>query len=189
MPDFKSMLNQLRSALPEEQQQAIAAQIAALDAATAPYADIDAQAALAAIAAQSNRTAQDSLLQTVTTERDTFQTQLAEAQTTALNAQKETHAVRGLVSAGVRPEYEELLRPTVLTGLEVGADGVIAPKEGLWDGLKSKYPAMFYADDAAGTGTSTGESSTGDVAAPVAVVNGIISGVEPSAVLAGGVTV
>lgn len=189
MPDFKKMLAQLKTTLPEDQQQAIAAQIDALDAATAPYADIDAQAALTAIAAQSNRAAQDSLLQTVTTERDDFKTQLTLAQAEALDAKKEAQAIRGLGAAGVRPEYEALLLPTALTGLEVGADGAIAPKEGLWEDLKGKYPAMFYADDAAGTGTSTGEESAGDVATPVSVVNGVISGVEPSAVLAGGVKV
>lgn len=187
MVDFKKALANLRKELPEDASGA-AAQLDALQQSLAAYEGLDPQAARDAIAAQANRTALDTQLQAVVTERDDFKTQLAQAQAATLDAKKETEAVRGLVAAGVRPEYENLLRPTVLTGLEVKEDGAIAPKEGLWEELKSKYPAMFHAADAAGTGTTTTESTT-QAPAAVPVNNGVISGADPSAVLAGGVTV
>ncbi|MBE9113854.1 hypothetical protein IQ273_31270 [Nodosilinea sp. LEGE 07298] len=186
--DFKKALADLSKALPDEQQQAIAAQLDALGQALEPYAGLDPQAARDAIAAQATRVASDQQTQAIAAERDTFRQQLADTQTEALNAKKEVQAVRGLVAAGVRPEYEELLLPRVLNGLEVNDDGAIAVPEGMWDSLKTSYPAMFHADDAAGTGTTTGETSTTAPAA-VPVTNGIISGADPGAVLAGGVSV
>lgn len=184
--DFKAELAKIKSALPEDQQQAIAPQLDSFAQALQPYAGLDPQAARDAIAAQANRAAIDGQLQQVVSERDDFKTQLAQAQAAALDARKEAQAVRGLTAAGVRPEYEDLLLPNVLTGMESKDDGTIAPKDGLWDGLKTKYPAMFFADDAAGTGTTTTESTT-QAPAAVPVSNGIISGADPSAVLAGGV--
>lgn len=186
MPNFAKVLRSLRAAAPAEAEDLLT-QLDVLETELTPYIDIDPDQARAAIAAQQTRAASDAQLQAAIAERDGFKTQLTELQAEAVAARKETAAVRGLVSAGVRPDYEALLLPTVLTGFEVAEDGAIAPKAGLWEDLKVKYPAMFHADDAAGTGTTTTEAAA-STPAPVAVTNGVISGVDPGAVLAGGVT-
>jgi hypothetical protein len=183
--DFKKALKALRNELPEDASGA-AAQLDALEQTLSAFDGLDPQAAREAIAAQANRAAADAQTQAIAAERDTFKAQLTEMQQTALDAKKEVQAVRGLVSAGVRPEYETLLLPAVLNGLEVKEGGAIAVPDGLWDGLKQKYPAMFHAADAAGTGTTTGETSAPAPAA-VPVSNGVISGVNPADVLSGGV--
>lgn len=186
MVDFKKALANLQKALPEEQQQAIADQLDALAQALTPYEGIDPQVARDAIAAQATRQASDQQLQAVASERDTLRDQLSQLQQTALNASKEVHAIRGLVAAGVRPEYEDLLLPRVLNGLEVQDGGAIASPDGLWESLKAQYPAMFHAEDAAGAGTSMGESAA-PAPTSVSVSGGVVSGVDPAAVLSGDV--
>ena len=187
--DIAKVIANIKQALPEGVDSAVLGQLDTLEQTVKPYEGLDPQAARDAIAAMQTRAANDQQIQSVTAQRDEALATAQTAQDQALTAQKELHAVRGLVGAQVRPEYESLLLPTVLTALEVGQDGAIAPKEGLWEDLKVKYPAMFYAEDGGGTGTDTGEGSTGTKGTPVPVTNGIISGVDPGAVLTGGVLV
>lgn len=188
MVDFKKAIAAIRKGLPQEIDSAVVGQLDQLEETLKGFADIDPEAARAAIAGQASQAAKDAAAAALTTERDEFKALATTAQQAALDASKQLHAVRGLMGAGVRSEYEDLLLPTVLTGLEVGENGAIAPRAGLWDDLKAKYPAMFHADDAAGTGTTTGEPAT---SAPVTVTgtNGVITGVDPAAVLNGGVVV
>jgi len=182
--DFAKALAKLKSTLPEDQQTAIADQLDALGQALQPYAGLDPQIAKAAIEAQASRGAIDSQLQTTAAERDNWKAQAEQLQTVATTALKETQAVRGLTAAGVRPEYESLLLPTVLTGLEVKEDGKVTAPDGFMDGLKGKFPAMFFADDAAGGGTPGGSDTT-PAPTSVSAVNGVVSGVNPADVLAG----
>lgn len=184
MPNFAKILRTLRASVPAEAGDLLT-QLDVLETELTPYIDIDPEHARAAIAAQQGRAATDAQLQAAQAERDDFKAQLAQVQGDYVLARKEAAAVRGLVAAGVRSDYEALLLPTVLTGLEIAEDGAIAPKDGLWDGLKAKYPAMFHADDAAGTGTTTSEAAA-SAPAPVQAVKGVISGVSPAELLAGG---
>lgn len=142
--------------------------IAALKTAATPYADIDPEQAKSAILAAKNRQAIDEQLQTLGTERDTLRTQADTLQANLVNSQRELAAVRGLVKAGVRPEYEDLLLPKAANSLEL-ADGQVTAPEGLWDSLKQTYPAMFFADDAGGTGGTGGDSGITEDSTPVVV--------------------
>jgi hypothetical protein len=68
--------------------------------------------------------------------------------------------------------------------LEVKEDGKVTAPDGFMDGLKGKFPAMFFADDAAGGGTPGGDGTT-PAPTSVSAVNGVVSGVNPADVLAG----
>ncbi|MFG6094109.1 hypothetical protein SPB21_02615 [Leptothoe sp. ISB3NOV94-8A] len=154
------------------------------------YDGIDPEAARTALQQLDQYQTQADQLQTLTDERDQLTTQLADTKTQLVTSQKQFTALRGLTSAQLRPEYEELLLPQVANSLDVGENGDITAPEGFYDGLKTKYPAMFFGDDAAGTGGSAGEgNSTEETPKQLTAKDGIVSGVNPDDVISGSVRV
>lgn len=112
------------------------------------------------------------------------ETLMSQVQTT----QKEMAGLRGLTTAGVKPEYEGLLSSQVVGQMTVGPDGAIQIPDGLWDTYKAKYPEMFYAEDAAGTGGTGGEPGE-DKPHQVTATGGVVSGLDPDSVLSGKVAI
>lgn len=176
--DFLKALSDIKAALPEGTD---TTQLDSLRSQLEPYQGLDPVAAREAIASKSQ-------LQQVLTERDDFKAQLQQFQAGNAQLSKELAATRGLTAAGVRPQYEDLLLPKVTGSLEVGEDGTAKAPEGFWDGLKTQYPDMFHAEDAAGTGAAPGATAD-DSPRTVQASNGLVSGVDPSDVLNGSVTV
>jgi TolA-binding protein len=171
-----------------------------------PYQGLDPQAARDALAALANQPQLQDQLDTLTSERDDFRSQLEnlqeeikterdttrsqmdQLQTLAQDYQKQLHAVRGLVHSGIRPEYEDLLLPKATSALQF-KDGTIVEPDGLWSDLKTKYPAMFFSKDAAGAGT-TGEASVSrETTATYSPDDGIVKGINPVDVLNGKVSI
>jgi hypothetical protein len=183
--DFLKALNQFKTTLPEGTDTTALDQ---LGQALQPYQGLDPVAAREAIANQATRAATDSQFQQLQTERDRLQADLTQIQNGNAQLSKELAATRGLTAAGVRPQYEELLLPRVTGSIELAEDGTPKTPEGFWDGLKTKYPDMFHAEDAAGTGAAGGESSTEDQPRAVQAENGLVSGLNPDDVLNGKVS-
>ncbi|MBE9157893.1 hypothetical protein IQ265_13815 [Nodosilinea sp. LEGE 06152] len=184
--DFLQALNKLKTSLPEGTD---TTQLDALQQALQPYQGLDPVAARAAIDAQNQRSATDAQLKQTQTERDDFKTQLQQMQAGNAQLSKELAATRGLTAAGVRPQYEELLLGKVTSSIELAEDGTPKTPEGFWDGLKTKYPDMFHAEDGAGTGATPGDTAADTSPRTVQATNGIVSGVNPTDVLNGSVTV
>lgn len=184
--DFLQELNKIKTALPEGTDTSA---IDALGAALQPYQGLDPAKAREAIAAQQTRAADTAQLQQVQAERDQYKTDLQQFKDGNLQLSKELAATRGLNTAGVRPNYEGLLLSQVTGSLEVGEDGKVAAPEGLWDGLKTKYPDMFFAEDGAGTGAASGGTGADETPRAVKATNGLVTGVDPDEVLSGKVKV
>ncbi|MEA5447987.1 hypothetical protein VB780_05360 [Leptolyngbya sp. CCNP1308] len=182
--DFLKALNQIKTALPEG---ADTSQIDALSTALQPYQGLDPVAAREAIANQATRAASDAQYQQLQTERDNYQAQLKQFQDGNAQLSKELAATRGLAAAGVRPQYEELLLPRVTGSIELAEDGTPQTPEGFWDGLKTKYPDMFHAEDGAGTGAAPGATTADDSPRTVQATNGMVTGLDPSDVLNGSI--
>lgn len=157
------------------------------------FAGVDISRAQEAIASAGDAPQLAKQLSTLTAERDVIAAQLESSTTLALNTSRELAAVRTLNAAGIRPDYEDLLLPKVASQLQVGADGAVTTPDGLVDGLKAKYSAMFHAADAAGTGGDLGDGQTSGGAAATTQVSvgdgGVVSGVSPDDVLSGKVTI
>ena len=159
--------------------------IAALEAAAQPYTQIDPDQYQSAMQQLQQRNQQDADLQTARQRASDFETQLTDSQTTIQVLKAQNAAIRGLMTAGVRPEYEDLLLPKVTDAVSF-TDEKPGFKDGYWDALKQQYPAMFFAEDGAGTGDSS--DSSGDGAKQpqtVSAKGGIIQGIDPSAVANG----
>lgn len=184
--DFLKALNQLKAGLPEGTD---TTQIDAMQQALQPYQGLDPVAAREAIANQATRAATDSQFQAVQAERDRLQADLQQYQNGNAQLSKELAATRGLTAAGVRPQYEELLLPRVTGSLELNDDGTAKAPEGFWDGLKTKYPDMFHAEDAAGTGAAAGETAAADTTRTVQATDGLVTGLDPADVLNGKVSI
>lgn len=154
------------------------------------YQGIDPQAARTAIQQLEQRQTQDNQLQTVAGERDQLQTTVGDLQGQLTDSRKQFTALKGLSAAGIRPEYEELLLPQVTSGLELAENGEIKTPDGLYDGFKQKYPAMFFAEDGAGTGGAAGDGNgSTEETQQVTANGGVVSGVNPDDVLSGKVKV
>ncbi|MEA5465270.1 hypothetical protein [Leptothoe sp. PORK10 BA2] len=191
--DFIAQLKQLRSQLGDAEGLDTAV-LATFDQAITQaelYQGIDPQAARTAIQQLEQRQQQDGQLQTMAGERDQLATQLADMRSQLVNSQKQFTALKGLGSAGIRPEYEELLLPQVTGSLELAENGEVEIPDGLYDGLKQKYPAMFFGEDAAGTGGAAGggTNTTEEQPQQVTAKDGIVTGVNPDDVLSGKVNV
>lgn len=184
--DFLKALNQIKTALPEG---ADTTQIDALQQALQPYQGLDPVAAREAIANQATRAASDAQYQAVQAERDRLQADLQQYQQGNAQLSKELAATRGLTAAGVRPQYEELLLPKITGSLELAEDGTVKAPDGLWDGLKTKYPDMFHAEDGAGTGATGGETAADTSPRTVQATNGMVTGLDPADVLNGKVSI
>lgn len=184
--DFQKALNDLKAKLPEGTD---TSQLDAMSQALQPYQGLDPVAAREAIANQATRAASDAQLKQLQTERDDFQAQLKQYQQGNAQLSKELAATRGLTAAGVRPQYEELLLPRVTGSIELAEDGTPKTPDGFWDGLKTKYPDMFHAEDGAGTGATGGETATDTSPRTVQATNGLVTGVNPADVLNGSVAV
>jgi hypothetical protein len=153
--DLNKLLTELKGALPEDSP--ALAHVAKLTEAITPYQGIDPNQARAALEAMKNRGDVDKQLNSIVEERDSFKSAADAYQSEALQARRELMAVRGLVKAGVRPEYEDLLLPKVSTLAQV-KDGNVTIEDAVWSDLKTRYPAMFFAEDAQGTGASDSET-------------------------------
>jgi hypothetical protein len=156
------------------------------------FAGVDISRAAEAIASAGDAPQLAKQLSSITAERDAIAAQLESSTTLALNTSRELAAVRTLNAAGIRPDYEDLLLPKVASQLQIDADGAVTTPDGLVDGLKAKYAAMFHAADAAGTGGDLGDGQTSGGAAQttqVSVEGGVVSGVSPDDVLSGKVTI
>jgi hypothetical protein len=184
--DFLKALSDLKNGLPEGTD---TSQIDAIRQAFEPYQGLDPVVTREAIASKASRTATDAQMQALQAERDRFQADLTQYQNTNAQLSKELAATRGLTKAGVRPEYEELLLSKATGSLELGEDGAATAPEGFWDGLKTQYPAMFFAEDGAGTGAAPGASAADDSPRAVKATNGLVTGLDPDEVLNGKVTV
>jgi hypothetical protein len=156
------------------------------------FAGVDISRAAEAIAQAGDAPQLAKQLSALTAERDAIAAQLTDSTTLALNTSRELAAVRQLGAAGIRPDYEDLLLPKVAGALQVGDDGTVTVPEGLIDGLKTQYAAMFHAADAAGTGGDLGDGQTSGGAAQATQVSvgdgGVVSGVSPDDLLSGKVT-
>lgn len=123
--------------------------------------------------------------------------QQTEAEKTALQQQlqqKDTgyHFRDQLASAGVLPEYRDRFND-VSNGLKFEGDKLLTQDNQPFDAgsLRTKYPAMFAPiADASGSGAS-GSNATPTANQPKVVTaqNGVISGVDPAAVLNGSVVI
>ncbi len=154
------------------------------------YDGIDPEAARTAIQQLDQYQTQTNQLQTVTDERDQLTTQLTDVSSQLVTSQKQFTALRGLIAAQLRPEYEDLLLPQVTNSLDLGDNGEITAPDGLYDGLKTKYPAMFFGNDAAGTGGSAGDGNSPEATPKqLTAKDGIVSGVNPDDVINGSVRV
>jgi hypothetical protein len=156
------------------------------------FAGVDISRAAEAIAQAGDAPQLAKQLSALTAERDAIALSLEKSTTLALNTSRELAAVRQLGAAGIRPDYEDLLLPKVAGALTLGEDGSVVVPDGLMDGLKGKYAAMFHAADAAGTGGDLGDGQTSGGAAQttqVSVEGGVVSGVSPDDVLSGKVTI
>lgn len=161
--------------------------IAALESTAQRFSGIDPEQYQSAMQQLQQRQQQDNDLTTARQRATDLEAELSEAQGTIQNLQKGNAAARGLMSAGVRPEYEDLLLPKVTSAVELGESGP-GFKDGYWDGLKQQYPAMFFAEDGAGTGdTSDSSGDGGKVPQTVTATGGIVQGVDPAKVLSGDV--
>lgn len=149
--DLNKLLSDLKGALPEDSP--ALAHVAKLTEAISLYQGLDPTQARAALEAMKSRGDVDQQLNSIVEERDSFKSAADAYQSEALQARRELMAVRGLIKAGVRPEYEDLLLPRVSTLAQV-KDGNVTIEDGVWGDLKSRYPAMFFAEDAQGTGAS-----------------------------------
>ena len=154
------------------------------------YDGLDPEAARTAIQQLDQYQSQTEQRQTVTDERDQLTTQLTDVSSQLVTSQKQFTALRGLIAAQLRPEYEDLLLPQVANSLDVSETGEITTPDGLYDGLKTKYPAMFFGNDDAGTGGHAGEGdSTEESPKHLTAKDGIVSGVNPDDVINGSVRV
>lgn len=153
---LSKLLAELTKALPEDSP--ALAQAAKLGEALQPYEGLDPAQARSAIEAMKNRGEVDRQLDSIVAERDSFKTAADSYQQEALAARRELHAVRGLVAAGVRPDYEDLLLPKVSSLAQVVDGNVVIPEE-TWGQLKQRYPDMFHAEDGAGAGATGGGES------------------------------
>ncbi len=210
--DLSKYIRELKKALPKDAvlsddalERLNALQQAVIDQ-FQPYQGLDPQAAREALTAVANQPQLQDQLDTLTSERDDFRSQLedlqeeikAERETTrsqveqlqtlAQDYQKQLHAVRGLVHAGIRPEYEELLLAKATHSLQF-KDGTIVEPDGLWGDLKAKYPAMFFSNDAAGAGTTSEATVIRETAASYSPDDGIVKGINPADVLNGKVSI
>lgn len=158
--------------------------------AIAGFDGIDPQTAREAIQTAATRQQTDGTIQSLTTERDGLSTQLQQQQQANADLRKQLEAVRGLGAAGVRSQYEELLLPKVTQSMQLDGDTVKLP-ENFWQGLKTQYPDMFHAEDAAGTGGAAAGGAAPDKAPSQVTVGDdrIISGVNPADVLSGNVAI
>jgi hypothetical protein len=163
--------------------------IATLETAITAYDGLDPQAARDALQQLEQRRQQDGEINGLRTEKTTLEQQLADANGTIQALTRQTAAVRGLMTNGVRPEYEDLLLPKVAEAVTLNDQGQAGFKDDYWNSLKTQYPAMFFGDDGAGTGDTSDTSGEGDKQpTSVQVSNGVVSGVDPADVLSGKVT-
>ena len=179
---MQTELKQLKAALnsAENLPDGVTDAIAALEATAQRFTDIDPDQYQSAMQQLQQRQQQDNDLTTARQRATDLELQLSEAQGTIQDLQKGNAAIRGLMSAGVRPEYEDLLLPKVQDSVELGDNGP-SFKDGYWDGLKQQYPAMFFAEDGAGTGdTSDSSGDGGKVPQTVTATGGIVQGVDPA---------
>lgn len=97
-----------------------------------------------------------------------------------------------LAAAGVLPEYRDRFND-VANGLKFEGDKLLTADNQPFDAgsLRQKYPAMFAPiGDAAGSGaTGSNTTATGNQPKVVNPQNGVISGVDPAAILNGSVVI
>lgn len=118
-----------------------------------------------------------------------------ELQTTVADLTDQGHAAKRLLiasrtinSAGIRPEFHDLLEPTIASAAELNpSTGAFELPENYVDGLKSKYPTAFLAEDGAGTGGAANDGAQPEPPTSDYQIPGdrTITGVNPADVLEG----
>lgn len=97
-------------------------------------------------------------LQELGGERTKLQSQLTDTQSQLSNQATQNQALQGLYSAGVLPEYQDLMAREAATAIRNAGD---KPVGEVMDSLRSQYPAMFRAE-----GVPTGAGATPSATPP-----------------------
>ncbi|NEQ29638.1 MAG: hypothetical protein F6K04_01355 [Leptolyngbya sp. SIO4C5] len=170
-------------------------QLGQLEQALQPYEGLDPQAARDALQQAERFNGVNNQLSTLQTERDQLQQQVGKLGDRAQQAELQLDVYRGLNSAGLRPEFEELVLPFAQRSLSRDEQGnLIAGDRSageFFGGLKERFPQAFHAEgDAAGTGgAAAGGQPAEQGPTRVQAQNGIVSGVDPNDVLTGKVQI
>ena len=189
--DFKQMIGGLRARLDNAEGVAdeVFTTLDRLAEGVEAFSGIDPTEARTALQQRATQGRVESQLSQIQGERDQLAGQTETLRSQLAETQKELTAVRGLTAAGVREGYEDLILARAVNGLEVTDDGAIVVPDGYFDGFKSKYPEMFHAEDAVGSGGQVGGGNAPE-SGPRQVSVGsdrVIAGLDPSAVLNGDV--
>jgi hypothetical protein len=182
--DFATLIAQLRSQLPADSP--ALSTLDTLSTGLQPYQNLDVAAARTAL--ETVAKGESAQLQTQLTGLTETNTQLL-ANNRLLQAQ--LLSSQTLSKAGVLPGYEDLIYGQASQAVVFGEDGKPSLPDNFISDYKTKYPAMFAAVDAAGTGTAgNGSSNSTGATQPQTItpVNNIISGVDPKAIMTGAVT-
>ncbi|MEL7314638.1 MAG: hypothetical protein AAFN08_06765 [Cyanobacteria bacterium J06559_3] len=157
------------------------------------YQDIDPIAARNALQQSEQLGTINNQLSTVATERDRLQTENTQLSDRASQAELQLDTYRGLSQAGLRPEYEDLVLPFAQRSLSKNDEGKLVAGDQAADeffgSLKQRFPDAFHAEsDAAGTGgVADGGQPPATGPQTVQATNGVVTGVDPKAVMSGDV--
>jgi hypothetical protein len=161
-----------------------------LISAAAQFDDLDPVAAKNAIGELPQLQSQLQELQGKAGQVDTLTGQINDLTQGSQQLHRELIAARTVSSAGILPEFRDLLEPTIAAAAVAGADGKYALPDDFLGGLKERYPSAFAAEEGAGTGGAGQSGQAPETTSSRTVKVGddrVISGVDPDEVLNGSV--
>lgn len=184
------LVNDLRDAtrLVENLPDAVATVLDSLQEQAGAYEGLDPNQARTAISELEQLRPQVADLQSKAQQAEELQSTVADLTDQGQAAKRLLIAARTMNIAGIRPEFHDLLEPTIASAAELNTTtGAFELPENYVDGLKSKYPTAFLAEDGAGTGGAANdgaqpEAESSDYQIPS---DRTITGVNPSDVLDG----
>jgi hypothetical protein len=157
------------------------------------YDSLDPNAARTAIAQVETLQTQVNELKPKADKHDELVGQVETLTTGKQQAQRDLLAARTVSSAGVLPEFRDLIEPQIAVAAVPNDKGEFGLPEKFIDGLKGKYPSAFAAADAGGTGGAGngGQGSDTSTTQPqtVKAQSGVVSGVNPEDVMSGKVKI
>lgn len=184
-------VNDLKNALGAiDNARELVGQVESLSEALTPFEGIDADEARTAIAEVGRMRDQIHELQGKAGQVDTLQGSLNGLTEENQAVKRSLLAARTLNTAGILPEFHDLLEPAIATAAELDQQsGAFFLPDDYLGNLRDKYPSAFAVEDAAGTGGAANEGSTPEQETTTYEIGNerVISGVEPDAVLNGSV--
>jgi hypothetical protein len=152
------------------------------------FEGIDPNSARTAISEVGRLRADYESLKPVADQVDTLTSSVNDLTTANQDLQRSLLASRTVNQAGILPEFQGLLEPVIAGAAQLNDQTkAFELPDGYLGQLQEQYPSAFMATEGAGTGGAGVGSDPDQDSQPstVKVENGVVSGVDPSDVLAG----